>query len=75
MSSPRRAPPLLAVAAALVLGAAQASPATDLYTAATRAVRDIYYGWSTQDFAALDRRYAQVLAERCAPLSGRSSAR
>ncbi|WP_245745145.1 S41 family peptidase [Deinococcus reticulitermitis] len=67
MSSPRRAPPLLAVAAALVLGAAQASPATDLYTAATRAVRDIYYGWSTQDFAALDRRYAQVLAERCAP--------
>lgn len=66
MSPPRRLFPLLAVATGLVLGVSQASPATELYTAATRAVRENYYGWSTQDFAALDRRYAQVLTERCA---------
>ncbi|ACO46199.1 S41 family peptidase [Deinococcus deserti] len=51
----------------LVLGMASASPATDLYSAATSAVKRDYFGWATADFSALAREYEAVLAERCAP--------
>ncbi|PNY80036.1 peptidase S41 [Deinococcus koreensis] len=51
----------------LTLGAAWASPATDLYQAATgRALRE-YYGWSTADLPALSEKYRGILEERCAP--------
>ncbi|CAM3177496.1 S41 family peptidase [Deinococcus deserti] len=46
---------------------ASASPATDLYSAATSAVKRDYFGWATADFSALAREYEAVLAERCAP--------
>nr|WP_184025124.1 S41 family peptidase [Deinococcus budaensis] len=46
---------------------AQASPASDLFGAATRAVETRYFGWSTADRAALSGKYAAVLEERCAP--------
>ena len=52
----------------LSLGAAWASPATELYQAATgRAIRE-YYGWSTADLGALSEKYRAVLDERCAPV-------
>ena len=51
----------------LSLGAGWASPATELYQAATgRAIRE-YYGWSTADLGALSEKYRAVLDERCAP--------
>ncbi|GAA5532665.1 S41 family peptidase [Deinococcus aluminii] len=46
---------------------AGASPATDLFGAATRAVQQQYYGWSTVDRTQLGEKYAAVLAEKCAP--------
>lgn len=67
MPTPRRAL-LLALLTLLPAGAALASPATDLYSAATRAVNDSYYGWATQNFSLLAGEYAQRLSERCAPL-------
>lgn len=54
----------LALFAALPAGA---SPATDLFGAATHAVEGQYYGWSTVDRTQLGRKYAAVLAEKCAP--------
>lgn len=45
---------------------AGASPATDLYSAATRAVKNEYFGWSTQNFSLLAGEYAQKLEEQCA---------
>ncbi|MFD1730545.1 hypothetical protein ACFSC4_04775 [Deinococcus malanensis] len=51
----------------LVLGMASASPASDLFSAATNAVKRDYYGWATSDFGALTREYEAILAERCAP--------
>ncbi|MEF2279525.1 S41 family peptidase [Deinococcus sp. YIM 134068] len=50
-----------------LLSLASASPATDLFNAATGAVQRRYFGWSTVDRAALGQKYAAVLAERCAP--------
>ncbi|MPY65674.1 peptidase S41 [Deinococcus sp. SDU3-2] len=46
---------------------AGASPATDLYDSATQALETRYFGWATADRSELARRYADVLAERCAP--------
>ncbi|EYB69809.1 peptidase S41 [Deinococcus phoenicis] len=54
----------LALFAALPVGA---SPATDLFEAATRAVQSEYYGWSTVDRVGLGVKYASVLADKCAP--------
>ncbi|MFC4636919.1 S41 family peptidase [Deinococcus hohokamensis] len=61
--------PLMRFVPALVLtlGLAAASPATDLFAAATDAVKRDYYGWATADFGALTVQYSAVLAERCAP--------
>ncbi|WP_369411341.1 S41 family peptidase [Deinococcus betulae] len=53
--------------ALLSLSAAQASPATDLFRAATDTVRRDYYGWATADLDALSSQYAAQLDERCAP--------
>lgn len=50
-----------------MLGLAAASPATDLFTAATDAVRRDYYGWATADFGALTQQYGSLLTDRCAP--------
>ncbi len=66
MPEPRRAL-LLALLALPLAGGAHASPATDLYSAATRAVNDSYYGWATRNFSLLAGEYAQKLSERCAP--------
>lgn len=49
------------------LSAAHASPATDLFGAATRAVQNQYYGWSTADLTALTGKYGAALNEKCAP--------
>ncbi|WP_051935403.1 S41 family peptidase [Deinococcus sp. YIM 77859] len=54
----------LAVLSSFLAGA---SPASDLFETANRAVQSRYYGWSTVDRAALGAKYAAVLAERCAP--------
>jgi carboxyl-terminal processing protease len=51
----------------LSLGPAGASPASDLFDAATRAVQTRYFGWATADRAALGSKYAAVLAEKCVP--------
>lgn len=65
MSTPPRVRLLaLALLASLTAGA---SPASDLFDAATREVQNRYYGWSTVDRAGLGTKYAAVLAERCAP--------
>lgn len=61
----RRWQPALLVLALHGWGAA--SPATDLYAAATREIRDNYYGWSKRDFRSLDLQYQRLLAKRCAP--------
>lgn len=53
--------------ALLVALPAGASPATDLFGAATSAVEHQYYGWSTADRTQLSHKYAAVLAEKCAP--------
>lgn len=45
---------------------AQASPATDLFQAASGEVMRDYYGWSAADLEALTRKYRAVLDERCA---------
>ncbi|WP_234008996.1 S41 family peptidase [Deinococcus sp. NW-56] len=58
---------VLTLALSLSLGLAGASPATDLYGSATQALETRYFGWATADRADLTRRYADVLAERCAP--------
>ncbi|GAA5514375.1 carboxy-terminal processing protease CtpA [Deinococcus carri] len=63
MPTTRRA---LALALLATLSAG-ASPATDLFDAATRAVQSEYYGWSTVDRVQLASRYAAVLAQTCAP--------
>ncbi|WP_245557760.1 S41 family peptidase [Deinococcus apachensis] len=54
----------LALLASLTAGA---SPATDLFDAATQAVQSRYYGWSTTDRKELGTKYAAVLAQKCAP--------
>lgn len=51
--------------ALLATAFAQASPATDLYRAATQEIENNYYGWSAQDFHKLQLRYARVLDSRC----------
>ncbi|WP_240741616.1 S41 family peptidase [Deinococcus sp. KSM4-11] len=50
----------------LLGAAAQASPATDLYKAASGDVLREYYGWSTADLESLVGKYRAVLDERCA---------
>ncbi|UBV41736.1 peptidase S41 [Deinococcus taeanensis] len=49
-----------------LLGAAAASPATDLFQAATDQVRRDYYGWATGSLDDLIPRFAGQLSERCA---------
>lgn len=51
----------------LLLGTAFASPASDLFRAATSQVSGEYYGWATADFSALVSQYGQRLSEQCAP--------
>lgn len=58
---------LTALAIALAGGRASASPATDLYSAATRSVNQEYFGWATKNFSLLAGEYAQKLQEKCAP--------
>lgn len=62
--SPRVRVLALAVLSSFLAGA---SPASDLFSAATRAVETRYYGWSAADRAGLGVKYAAVLAQRCAP--------
>ncbi|WP_328774556.1 S41 family peptidase [Deinococcus aquaedulcis] len=54
-------------AALLTLSVAQASPATDLFRAATDSVRQRYFGWSTANLDDLSRTYAAQLDTLCAP--------
>ncbi|MGX9687074.1 S41 family peptidase [Deinococcus wulumuqiensis] len=53
--------------AMLTATGAQASPASDLYAAATKVVRENYHGWSTRNFRTLEAQYARKLARACAP--------
>ncbi|SMB93446.1 S41 family peptidase [Deinococcus hopiensis] len=46
---------------------ASASPATDLFGAATRAFQTQYYGWADADRTALTQKYGAQLTEKCAP--------
>ncbi|MFC4425639.1 S41 family peptidase [Deinococcus navajonensis] len=62
----RLRPVRLVPAVVLTLGLAAASPATDLFSAATEAVRRDYFGWATADFRALTQQYSATLTERCA---------
>lgn len=49
----------------LFLSHGQASPATDLYTAAVNAVQEEYFGWSNKNLSLLVGAYAAHLEERC----------
>lgn len=49
------------------LGAARASPASDLFGVVTRTVREDYFGWSTRDFGGLVSEYASKLQAACEP--------
>ena len=60
------APFLIALLCVLALPAATASPATDLFRAASGALSANYYGWSETDRPALISRYAATLDARCA---------
>lgn len=51
----------------LLSGFAAASPATDLYVAATVTVKDEYFGWADKNFSVLVGEYAQKLQQACAP--------
>ena len=68
MSRPRFAALLAAalLAASAVLGAALASPATELFQAASTNLIGSYYGWSDLDRPALVARYAAALDTECA---------
>ncbi|WP_309570822.1 S41 family peptidase [Deinococcus sp.] len=58
---------LRGVVLCVLLGAAaHASPATDLYAAASGDVLRDYYGWSTADLESLVGKYRAVLDDRCA---------
>lgn len=63
----RRLGAALLTGATLAATNAAASPASDLYAAATKAVRDNYHGWSTQNFRSLETQYARHLARACEP--------
>ena len=63
------APFLIALLCVLALPAATASPATDLFRAASGALSANYYGWSETDRPALISRYAATLDAQCAPLA------
>lgn len=63
----RRLGATLLTGATLAATNAAASPASDLYAAATKAVRDNYHGWSTQNFRSLETQYARQLARACEP--------
>ena len=70
MSRPRPTAPLLTVLlCALALPAAAASPATDLFRAASGTLSANYYGWSETDRPALISHYAATLDAQCAPLA------
>lgn len=66
MRSFARLAPLLGALVLSGLAGAQSSPASELFMAATREVGSNYYGWSKQNFAALQARYERVLKDRCA---------
>gem|GEM_PF-1197718 len=51
------------------VGLALASPATDLFQAATRTLTANYYGWSDADRPALIAQYAATLDADCAPVA------
>ena len=67
MSRPRPTAPLLTVLLCLSALPAAASPATDLFRAASGALSANYYGWSETDRPALISRYAATLDAQCAP--------
>ena len=69
MSRHRPAVSLLNVLLCLSALPAEASPATDLFRAASGALSANYYGWSETDRPALISRYAATLDAQCAPLA------
>ena len=69
MSRHRPAVSLLNVLLCLSALPAEASPATDLFQAASGALSANYYGWSETDRPALISRYAATLDAQCAPLA------
>ncbi len=69
MSRPRPTAPLLSALLCLSALPAAASPATDLFRAASGALSANYYGWSETDRPALISRYAAALDAQCAPLA------
>lgn len=58
---------LLTLTVFLGAAPATASPAADLYRAATDIVQNDYYGWATADFSALKTQFAEVLKTTCQP--------
>lgn len=56
---------MLLPALLLALPGAGASPASDLFNAATTQVTRGYYGWSTADLGALNEKYGALLRVRC----------
>ncbi len=58
---------VLPAALLLALPAAGASPASELFRAATEQVTREYYGWSTADLRVLSEKYGALLNVRCAP--------
>ncbi len=56
---------MLLPALMLTLPVAEASPASDLFRAATEQVTRGYYGWSTADLGALNEKYDALLRVRC----------
>jgi carboxyl-terminal processing protease len=61
-SRPRRLTLLIGL---YLLGAAQASPASDLLSAVSTDLQRDYYGWSETDRGALVKKYRSVLITRC----------
>jgi carboxyl-terminal processing protease len=57
----------LACSGAALYGTAQASPATELFRAASAVLTSSYFGWSITDRPALVSQYAATLDAQCAP--------
>ncbi|GGM06079.1 S41 family peptidase [Deinococcus aerophilus] len=58
---------VLPAALLLALSIAGASPASELFRAATEQVTREYYGWSTADLRVLSEKYGAMLRVKCAP--------